>query len=318
MHRSKRDRLSWLFILQSLVKIHLAVAACIGSTLLVSDRVHGYESHRSTTSKSARQEALRAIPLENLPKQHRQQVQAVLEQATLYRRLPTCVVDCHPNMFTYMARNPEVMVAIWRELGVSQVQLQRISPNTFHLKDSAGTTGKLVLVEEQCEAGAQNRLIMLAEGSYESTPLSHPVKAQCVFLLRSGSIKETNGRRYVAARLDSFIRIEGASLQWFAKVLHPWVGTTADRNFSDTLTFVGNLSKTAEVRPQAIGKLAGKLSEVSHTRQKQLVQLAYQCEDDSHRWKTAHKSQDKLQRARLARFSEVGGNVNANENGMLK
>jgi len=296
MHRRKR---------YALMRIHLVITTILVTVLLVPGRVCAYESHRSTTSNSARQEALRAIPLANLTKEYRQQVRAVTEHATLYRRLPTCVVDCHPNLFTFMARNPEVMVAIWRELGVSHIQLQRTGPNTFSLQDRAGTTGKLVIVEEQCDAEAQNRLIILAEGSYEGTPMARPVKAQCVLLLRSGSIKETNGRRFVAARLDSFIRIDGASLQLFAKVIHPWVGTTADRNFSDTLTFVSNLSHTAEVHPQAIGKLADKLSGVSFNRRKQLVQLAHQCADDSRLRETAHKSQDRLHRAHLARFTKA-------------
>jgi hypothetical protein len=293
----------------------LGVVLC-GTAALASGQARDIESHRSTTSDSARQEALRAIPWANLPVRHRQQVRAVINHTTLYRRLPTCVIDCHPGLFTYVARNPEVLVAIWRELGVSHIQLHRTGPNTFNLLDGSGTTGKLVLVEQQCDADAQNRLIILAEGSYEGKPLTRPVKARCVLLLRSGSSKETNGRRFVAVRLDSFIHIERAGLQLFAKAIHPWVGNTADRNFSDTLTFVSNLSHVAELRPEAIGKLANKLPGITPSRRQRLVQIAYQCADESHQWQIDHPSQHELQRAHLARFTEAARNGSTAENGM--
>ncbi len=281
-------------------------AVLLGAILLVPGRIDAAESHQSTTSDTARAEAIHAIPLAKLSPRHRRQVRKVIEHATLYRRLPTCVVDCNPGLFTYVARNPEVMVAIWRELGVTHVQLQRTGPYTFDFKDSSGTTGKLTLVEQQCDANAQNRLVLWAEGSYEAKPLTHPVKAQCVLLLRSGSLKETNGRRFVAAQLDTFVHVDRASLQLFAKAIHPWVGATVDRNFSDTLTFISHLSHTAELRPEAIDKLAGKLTGIYSDRREQLVRVAYQCADDSQQWQADHQAQSKTSDTRLARFTEGG------------
>jgi|GEM_PF-1241357 len=284
-------------------------AILLGDLLLVPGKVGAVESHRSTTSDSARQEAIQAIPLAKLTARHRQQVRAVIEHATLYRRLPTCVVDCHPGLFTYVARNPEVLVAIWRELGVTQVELHRTGLDRFDFHDQSGTSGKLVLVEQQCDENAQNRLVLLAEGSYENKPMTRPVKAQCVLLLRSGSILETNGRRYVAARLDSFVHVDRAGLQLFAKVIHPWVGITADRNFSDTLTFISHLSHTAEVRPEKIGKLASKLAGIPPVRRQQLVRIANECAHDSHQWQLDQQSRNEFSRAQLARFTEAKNNT---------
>ncbi len=312
MHRGKQFALGWYpwyWPIRNNNRNHPAIAVFIVAVLpwvflLLPGRVCAVESHPSTTSVSARQDALRAIPLAKISARYGPRVRSVLEHATLYRRLPTCVVDCHPDLFTYVARNPEVMVAIWRELGVSHIQLNRTGPNTFDLRDSVGTTGKLILVEQQCDADAQNRLVLLAEGTYEGKPLTKPIKAQCVLLLRSGSIQETNGRTFVAARLDTFIRFDRAGVQLFAKAIHPWVGITADRNFRDTLTFVSNLSHAAEIRPESVGRLAGRLPGITPDRQKQLSQIAYQCADDSRQWQVDHPDQHKLQQARLARFTK--------------
>ncbi len=239
------------------------------------------KSLEASTSSQARSEALEAISLQRISPEYREAVRAVLTDTSVFRRLPTQVVDCDPEMFSFLAKNPEVLVEIWRELGITQVSLERIDANSFRMADNAGTTGKLVIVEQVCEEHAQNRFVMYAEGSYEGKPFTKPVKAQCVLLLRSGSFVESNGRNYVAARLDSFIHIDRASLEIFAKVVHPLVGKMADRNFSDTVTFVGSFSQAAEMEPARIKRLSEKLVHVGVSRQHELAKIAYDCHEHS-------------------------------------
>jgi len=234
-------------------------------------------SMQSTTSETARREATRAVPLEKMAPQYRRLVQQVITDSSLYRRLPTQMVDCDPELFTFLAQNPEMLVEMWQHMGISRVSLKRTSKNTFSLSDGAGTTGKLVLVEQQCDAQAQNRIVMYCAGAYEGKPFKRPVRAQCVLLLRSGSMKETNSRDYVACRLDSFVRIERTSVELFAKALHPWVGKTADANFTDTIAFISNLSRAAEQKPAMIQRLVNNLPRVTKQRQQALINIAHQC-----------------------------------------
>ncbi|QDS98745.1 hypothetical protein HG15A2_20280 [Adhaeretor mobilis] len=231
----------------------------------------------ATTSDEARNEARQAIPLARIHRDHRDKVSMVLSDPSLYRRLPTDVVDCQPEMFTFLAQNPEVLVEIWRKLGVSNVQLIRTGPYTFDLTDGMGTTGTLAIVEQLCEDRAQNRVVMYSEGSYEGRPFKRPVTANCVLLLRSGSMTETNGRPYVAARLDTFVRLNRPSMELLARAVHPFVGKTTDRNFVDTMNFVGNLSYAAERRPESIAQLSDGLENIGPARRQKFVQVAHQC-----------------------------------------
>lgn len=235
------------------------------------------ETMQATSSAAARHEAMRAIPLKKIAAPYDRFVRQVLSDCSVYRRLPTQMVDCNPKLFTFLAQNPETLVEIWRQLGITRVDMERTGANAFRLTDNSGTTGKLVIVEQKCDDLAQNRIVMYAEGAYEGRPFRDPLKAQCVLLLRSGSIVETNNRRYVATRLDSFLSIDHASVELFAKVVHPLVGRTADRNFADTVQFIGNLSHEAETRPATVERLVSSLPRVSHQRQGELVQIAYQC-----------------------------------------
>ncbi len=229
---------------------------------------------QATTSQAAREEATRAIPLQNIDEKQRRKVHRVLTDCSLYRRMPMGVVPCNPDLFTFLMQHPEVLVDIWRELGISRVDLQRVGENRFRLTDNAGTTAQLLIVEQKCEPGAQNRIVMYAEGAYEGKPFKRPVRAQCVLLLRSGSFLETNHEDYVAARLDTFVRIDRTSIKLFAKAMHPWVGKTADANFIDTLTFVSNLSQAATNNPHQLEQLVHKLPRISPQLQREMLSIA--------------------------------------------
>jgi hypothetical protein len=275
------------------------VALLLGFTL--ARPVSAEDPHEASTSHAARQDARDAIPLAKVDPAYRRDVSAVLADPSIFRRLPTNVVDCQPEMFTFLAQNPDVLVDIWRELDVSRVELVCTGPNTFDLRDNAGTTGRLVVVEQTCEAGAQNRIVMFAQGQYEGTPFSRPVAARCVLLLRSGSVRETNGRQYVAARLDSFVKLDRTSVEIMAQVAHPFVGRTADRNFADTLAFISNLSYTAERRPESIDQLAGSLERVDASRREGLSAVAHRCADAGAAWELSRAAIESDGRAPVVR-----------------
>ena len=262
----------------AIVAAYCTIFSCAAIELSAAER--GKQKHlQASTSDSARREAIRAVPLKNIHQRYRRSVQKVLTDSSLFRRMPTQMVDCDPEMFTFLMKNPEMLVEMWQQMGISRVNLKRTGANTFSLADGAGTTGELVLVEQKCDGDAQNRIVMYADGAYDGKPFKRPVRAQCVLLLRSGSMRETNGRDYVACRLDSFVRIERTSLELFAKALHPWVGKTADANFADTISFISNLSQASEQKPASIERLVNSLPRVTEQRQQRMVRLAYACSE---------------------------------------
>jgi hypothetical protein len=272
------------------------VALLLGCGALVAPQevIRAAESSAASTSQEARADAIRNIPFQRIAPEYRRSIRNVLDDTSVYRRLPTVTIDCYPPLFTFMAQNPEVLVQIWRQLGISNVDMVRTGDNTFRLSDNVGTVGHMTIVDQQCDDQAQNRIVMVADGAYEGKPFKNPVTADCVLLLRSGSVKETNGRQYVAARLDTFVRIDRASLELFAKVVHPLVGKTADRNFADTIHFIGNMSLASATRPATIERLTNSLPQVSPTRKSQLVGITYACGEHA----------PELKEARLARAAE--------------
>lgn len=242
----------------------------------------------ASTSDTARNDAVRAIPWKELDPEDRRLAEGVVRNTSIYRRMPTRVIDCDPDMFTMLCRRPEVVVNLWNVMGVSQMRLDRLSATDFRAQDPLGTEGKLRVIHSKYTPGAQNRLVIYVEGSCKSAPLPTPIEAKCLLLLRSGSTVETNGRPYVAARMDSFVVFERLAAELVAKTIQPIVGATADQNFSETMKFLSTFSRTAERNPEGVINLTPRLTRVDNAARGELVD---QCRATARRYSQAQSAQ---------------------------
>jgi hypothetical protein len=230
----------------------------------------------ATSSRAARDEAIRAIPWQRLAPNERRVVRSIVNEASIYRRLPTRIIDCNPAMFTFLIQHPEVVADVWRVMGVSRVKLDRLPDGGFRGTDGAGTTGTVRFLACEWGPDAANTALVLADGSYDGAPFVVPLKAKSLVLMRSGAIKERNGRYYVTVRADAFVHVEQTAVEIVAKTVQPWVNATADRNLVETLSFVSNFSRTAERNPDGMKRMAARLTGVDDATRSELVQICYE------------------------------------------
>src|SRR3990172_1682165 len=151
----------------------------------------------ATSQRAAREEAIRAIPWKRLAEPQRRKLQYVVKNAGIYRRLPTRVIDCDPDLFSFLLRHPEVVVDVWQMMGVSRVTLERIAEQAFRGDDGAGTTGNVCYLYADWGPDAHNLAVVYAEGAYDGKPFIKPLRARSVIVLQSVAAQKTNGRNYV-------------------------------------------------------------------------------------------------------------------------
>lgn len=252
----------------------VSLAVLLAGTAGVQAASPGNAATDATSSRAARDEAIRALPWKQMSPANRGTAQTIINDASIYRRLPTRVIDCDPDLFTFLLQHPEVVIDVWRVMGVSQVALTKTPDGNYHGTDGAGTTGTVRYLFCNWGQNAQNVAVVYADGAYSGKPFVTPLKAQSIMLVRSGAIQETNGRRYVTVKIDSFVRVEQLGIEIVAKTVQPWINKTADQNVIETLTFVSNFSRTAERNPQGMQRLASRLNTDEPTRT-QLVNLCF-------------------------------------------
>jgi hypothetical protein len=225
---------------------------------------------KANTSRGARDEAVRAIPLNSLTREARARATAVIQNTSIYRRLPLQTIDCEPELYAFLARHPEVVVNIWHLMGITQMQLDRIDATHFTVADGEGTKGQLEYLFASPEL-----YVMYSEGTYDGPLYPRTVRGKCLMLLRTRYQRQPNGRYQVVGQLDTFLAVENLGVEVLAKTFQPIIGKAADHNFTETANFVANLSRTAETNEQGVLRLGRKLNRVdARTRQRFLELVA--------------------------------------------
>ncbi len=247
----------------------MLLVGCSAALLRPLPAVADTVAQTGSNSRQTREEAARAIPFGKLPSDVLPKVRQVVQNPSLFRRVPVQVIDCDPDLYLFLVRHPEVVVNIWQVMGISRVKLVPTGPGSYEGDDAAGTTGAI----RMCYSN-HNTQVLYAEGLYEGTMFPQPIQAQCVLVLRAGYVQETNGRYYITNRLDAFIHIDHVGLDLVAKTFSPLVTKTVDINFRETAAFVGVVSRTASANPQGMQRLAGKLTAVDPSVRSEFARLS--------------------------------------------
>ncbi|HEY2827021.1 MAG TPA: hypothetical protein VGJ04_05415 [Pirellulales bacterium] len=246
----------------------LAIACCAPAFFLVSaaPTVAAEPSGKPTTGRNSREDAVRLIPLDKLTPEIRRKVSAVIADVSIYRQLPTESVDCEPDLFRFLITNPDVLVNIWRVMGVSSVTLDRVDADQFHCSDGDGTTAQVQVVYR-----SPQMQVIYADGLYDGPLFPRPVRGQCVAILQYTNSRKPSGRFEETARLDTYLHVDNVGVELLARIFQGLVGRTIDHNFAETVAFVGNVSRTAETNPRGMHRLAAKLDHVEPERRNQFI-----------------------------------------------
>ncbi|HEY1600224.1 MAG TPA: hypothetical protein VGG64_11510 [Pirellulales bacterium] len=225
----------------------------------------------ASTSRSARDDATRIIPQDKLTPDGQQKVASVLQQVSIFRRLPTQVIECDPNMYLFLVEHPDLVVNMWEVMDVSDMRLEKTGPDTYRANDGVGTEGHVEYLYRSFDTH-----IMYAEGAYTGPMFVNPVHGKCLLILKTGYVREPNNRYYITCRLDTFIQLKNVGLEIVARTFQPLVGKTADHNFRETASFMAMVSRSAESRPRALQQLTAQLTKISDEDRDEFADIANQ------------------------------------------
>jgi hypothetical protein len=221
----------------------------------------------ASTSRQTQQEALALIPWQDLNQDGRRKIKEVVDNPSLYRRLPVSRIQCDPTFYQFSIRNPETIVGLWQAFGVTSMGLQRTGPYTFVGDDGAGTDCTAELVY-----GDHEKHIFVGTGSYEGPVFRRKVSGRCVAILKTDT-KPGTQQYALTNQLDIFLRVDNLAADMIARTLQPMVGRTADHNFQESLLFLQAFSETAAHDPQRVENLVQQLKQVEPTTRHHFKQV---------------------------------------------
>ncbi len=245
----------------------LGMLVCLASTAGIQVRA---DLAKPATGRADRKAAIRLMPLETLSPADRRKAEHILDDYSLYRRMPVQVVGCEPDMYVYLLRHPEIVVNIWQLMGVSKVSLQRTGPDTYYASDGSGTLSDIEVLYSDHDTH-----LLYGTGTYEGPLFKRRLVGEFLLLVSADYVRETNGAYYTRVRLDAFVRLPHVGVELVAKTVQPLMGRVADFNFQETVAFIGTLSHMVETNPQGIERLTKKLNQVEPQVRDQFVRLAW-------------------------------------------
>ena len=139
-----------------------------------------FQSQEASTSDAACRDALRSIPLDKLSSEDRAKFNSVLDNVSVFRRLPTKVIDCDPTMYLFLVRHPDVVVNIWELFKISRLQFRQTGENQFRVVEPLGTTASVEFIYR-----SHDTHVIYGEGDYEGPLLARPVRSRGVLVLKT-------------------------------------------------------------------------------------------------------------------------------------
>lgn len=226
------------------------------------------------SGREARRRAAETVPLQRMTESHRTLAAHALRTATLFRRLPTEVVTCDPALLELVLTRPELMVDLWRTLGISRLALDPTGPGQWRLADGYGTEGQVrLLLHERYDRGGL--LVFHGRGGYTGPLTPRRLTGSCLVVLRYASAEpDPLGRPRQTVQIDAFLDVDGLGLEIVTRTLEPLIVRSAAMNLHEISLFVTQFAAAAERNPAGVERLTGRMARTTAADRGLLARLA--------------------------------------------
>lgn len=240
-----------------------------GNQQITANLIKAGESSRRT-----RLEAVEQLPTEYLSAAGQQQVQQVLKDLSLFRRLPTLEIDVDRRAYEFFTDHPDVAVSIWRALQISSVQMKEINPEHFQTDTTDGTVGTVDVLLR-----SPGSYLVLCQGQLQSPGMPRPIHAKALMHLQP----RFDNAGKVVHHLDLFVSFPSQTVETIAKLISPVSFRIADRNFEEVTLFMALMSNAMSRQPGWVEQTARRLEGVSPGRAQELLNVTASVYVDSER-----------------------------------
>jgi len=247
----------------------LAVEPVAGASSLATMLGDGGSSGRD-----ARKSASKAMPLDRMTEADRRAAEKILRNPTLYRRLPVESFTCDRALLEFSLAHPEIVVDIWRVLGISKVALDLTAPGQWRMSDGWGTEGTLRLLhhDRTAEGGT---MVLLGQGGYTGPLSPQPLSGSCLLLVRyrpTGTAADGTAKHTM--QVDAFLDADGVGLEIVTRTLQPLIVRSSASNLHEICQFMASLSSAAAENPEGVARLAGRMSKIIPADRQTFASLA--------------------------------------------
>ena len=221
------------------------------------------------SSAASRKKAVADIPIDKVSADFRPQVDEVLKNVSLFRRMPTLSFPSDADAYHFFITHPDVAVSIWRVMEISSFEMWQVGALSYEADSHDGSLGAIEVLHSSAE-----RHLVLCEGSFKSPILPKPIKARALLHLQPTFRKGDDGQTIVTHSIDMFVSFPSQPVDITAKLISPVSHAMADRNFREVSTWCAMMNVAMCQQPGWVEQLAQKMEGVLDVRRTQFLKLA--------------------------------------------
>jgi hypothetical protein len=222
-----------------------------------------------TSSRRVRDEAIDELPLANLRPANRELADEILDDISIFRRLPTVRCEMNPEVYSYFRSNPDMAVGIWHSMGISEMQLEQKSAYAYEMATGDGTHGTIHIIHK-----SSRNLLMLCSGEFLNPVTNRTISARALIHLITRFQRDDSGRTWMSHHADMFVMFPSTTVETIARMISPVSNRICDQNFEEITLFVRLMDVATLRRPEWIRSLADEVEGVSEESRIALADLA--------------------------------------------
>lgn len=240
---------------------------------------------RGSSSLLQIRNAKSSVPTGRLNPADRKLVDLVLDDTSIYRRLPEVRCETDPRVLEFFLDHPDVAVSVWRAMGVSELKLSEAGPNYYHADGGDGSVGKLkVMLKEP------DQRVVFCDGQFVNPVASKPISARCVIHFQNQYERSRSGQTFARHSATMFVSLPQSAIETAARVISPVSNRIADKNFEEVSLFVRMMSVAMSSRLGWCEQVARRLDGLPATKQRGFLDLAAAVHKDAGVVQTAARS----------------------------
>jgi hypothetical protein len=222
-----------------------------------------------SSSRRIRDEAIDDLPLDNLRPANRELAYEIVDDISIFRRLPTVRCEMTPAVYSYFRSNPDMAVGIWHTMGISEMVLEQKSTYAYEMATGDGTHGTINIIHRSA-----NNLLMLCSGDFLNPVTNRTINARALFHLVTRFQRDDTGRTWLTHHADMFVMFPSTTIEAIARMISPVSNRICDQNFEEITLFVRLMDVATVRRPEWIRTLADEVEGVSDESRIALADLA--------------------------------------------
>lgn len=234
--------------------------------------------HAGTSAKKTKDESIRALPVRDLNEPTQRMVNSIVQNSSLYRRLPTIRCQVDHRTYRFFADHPDVAVSLWRAMGVSKLEMHQTGEWEYESDAKDGTVGVITILRR-----TPTDCLIHCNGMFQSPVLAKPIQAQAIVYVRTSFEVDNAGHQMVTHTADMFVTFPSQTVETVAKAMAPISNKITDKNFEEVSLFLRMMQLAMTQQPGWVEQVTSKLEGIMPGRADTLLEITAQCYIDEKR-----------------------------------